>query len=144
MAYRYLSIWGRTRREKNKAEFKGSSAQLQPGWARQDKKLVGWMVDTLEQPGGNIAPEEAVDYPNHATQSWSTNAAAPFPTYKANKTTPRPVPILQYHMLSVVQPPRRCMIQAGSLPAPSASLHLFEVAGSSKLAKPYKLRTHEF
>lgn len=86
MAYRYLSIWGRTRREKNKAEFKESSAQLQPGWARQDKKLVAWTVDTLEQPGGNIAPEEAVGSLNRATQSQSTNAAAPFPTYKANKT----------------------------------------------------------
>lgn len=33
------------RKEKNKAEFKKGSVQLQPGWARQGEKVVAWTTE---------------------------------------------------------------------------------------------------
>lgn len=124
MAYRYLSIWGKEEEGEGSGEFKGSSVQRQPRWAGQGKKLMAWAIDTLEQPGGNTAPEETADSLNCATQSRPTNAAVPAPHLEYKQDNPKASSNPGYHMLSVVGPPRRCMIQAAFLPAPSASLPL--------------------
>lgn len=94
------------RKEKNKAEFKKGSVQLQPGWARQGEKVVAWTTELQTRwsspegtRGGCPAPQ--LGHPEQVHRRSSL-----FLTYKMNKTTPRPLPILEYYKANAVWSPR--------------------------------------